>query len=719
MIKVFIIFIVIFCIVIFIFIKTRHPQQLQQPQLPQPLTQLQLSQPLTQLQLSQPLTQLPTQQPQLPTQQPQLPSKTIDCAGVWENVGECTINRCDQQKNTIGLGKQKQKFVASTKSQNQGKPCPTTKEVDCSLNNYIGCTQCGGSNGKRVTGASCDNIKKCDGLIGIGERIDKWSVSSNNALPYCVIPKDSKVTCYESWPNCDCSYDISSNTYCNESNTVCEGNTSTCTVNFTKTKELPGGICKKPEPKHYNVNLDKCNCTVTRKEENWVYTNPRCDPSNRTTFIADNRTRLITITKTGGNKSCTFPKLSNETILDTTANKVKGKINPNGNLQFGSTNDFTGATFQTVQTENSISFPDNPKCKCEGTYGNWKDWENWTDNSACPNPTDYSNPRAFYITQNRIRKRPFNISNANNLYANYSCPQAEESNTTQKETRDFTCRRHCSGTWSNWTDCIAGCPGNASAANRGISTLTSSGQQPTHSRTFRISENKSALGLGNVCTDIDEQVLRDGYVQTDNCDAEAKCPINCQGTWDANWSACKIGDSNSNAITCAASNVETSGTKYGNKYKHLNNPIGPFNGGDECETEPKSQSCSVSCDVDCKFDWDANWSGCTAPACGPSDTETETSKKGTEYKNFIKRSDKINNGADCPKEPKTQECIKPCVINCKGGYGKCDICTGFSGRGCGGFNKKYTRTDEGTHGTGCPATGSTTSCTYVAGVGYT
>jgi hypothetical protein len=223
MIEFVIIFFVLFFIVAIIFIQAlAKPQQQQQQQLQEQIQKL-LQQ--TRLQPQQP------QQPQFQTQQ------QIDCVGVWEDVGECTINRCDPIRNTIGLGKQKRKFVASTQSQNQGKPCPgTIEEVDCSLNNYIGCTQCGGSDGERVTGASCDNIKRCDGLIGIGERIDKWSVSSYNTLPYCVMPKDSKVTCMKPWPYCDCTYNISDKSNCNETNTVCEGSTSTCAVNFTKIK---------------------------------------------------------------------------------------------------------------------------------------------------------------------------------------------------------------------------------------------------------------------------------------------------------------------------------------------------------------------------------------------------------------------------------------------------------------------------------------------------
>ena len=295
----------------------------------------------------------------------------INCVGAWRDVGTCTIDRCDPTKNTIGLGKQKQEFVASITSKNQGNPCPgPTRVVDCSLNNYIECTQCGGSNGARVIGATCDNIKTCDGKTGIGERIDKWSVSSYNALPYCVMPQDSKVTCRTAgdWSNCMCSYDISSNSFCNETNTVCQGTGSECTVNYTKREPLPQpnnapGICTEPVPKHYNVNLDKCGCTVTRTYGDWIYTNPRCDPSNRTTLIDTSRSRPITITKTGGNKACVFQKISNnETILDPVANNVKGKINPNGSLQFGATNDFNGATLHTVETENNISFADNINC---------------------------------------------------------------------------------------------------------------------------------------------------------------------------------------------------------------------------------------------------------------------------------------------------------------------------------------------------------------------
>ena len=536
----------------------------------------------------------------------------IDCAGAWRNVGECKIDRCDPNQNTRGLGIQEQEFVPSTNSQNQGRPCPRSQEIDCSLNNYIGCTQCGGRDGKRVNGASCENIKRCEGLIGIGERIDKWSVSSYNTLPYCIMPPDSKVTCYEAWPYCDCDYEISSNNYCNETNTVCEGNSSICTVDYTKRESLLGGVCTKPEPKHFNVNLDKCSCTVTRIPGDWIYTKPSCDPSNPTTFIANKRSRPITITKTGGNKACTFPKLNNnETILDTSENTVKGKINPSGTLQFGSTNDFIGATFQTVETDNAISFPNDDKCKCQGTYGEWGDWENWTNNSACPNPTDYrASDSTFTITQNRIRKRTFNISNIDNLSTNYSCPEAAVSNTIETQKQNFTCPRDCSGNWTIWGDCNTGCPGNATLANKGISTKTIEGGQATQTRTFLISKNKTPLGTGSACS------FTHGQVQSQNCNTETNCPIDCSVTW-SNWDECS-------APACRPSNTETERTKSGTKYRYLTDAIGPFNGGKACQTI-ETETCTRTCPIDCSGGTLSSiWTNINNPLCDINNSSNHT-----------------------------------------------------------------------------------------------
>jgi hypothetical protein len=479
----------------------------------------------------------------------------VDCVGTWRDMGYCKIDRCDPSKNTVGLGKQRQEFVVQTYSQNEGKPCPgPTREIDCSLNNYEDCVTC---KGQREIGASCENIKTCDGLIGIGERIDKWSSGSLTVLPYCVMPADSKVSCRTAgkWPSCECTYDISSNTFCNENNTVCTSpSSSICTVNFTKTNQLPGGICTEQEPRHNNVNVDKCVCTVTRTYANfgnWQYTNPRCDPSNRTTLIADSRsrTRTITITKTGGNKACIIHKLPNETILDTPANVGKGTFR-NNILQFGSTNDSNGSTFQTVETEieNNVSLPDNASCKCQGTYSRWGTWAGWTNNSACPSATDYNAAEsAFTITQNRSRTRTFTISNTASLLTNSSCPEAAPANLTETERQNFTCPRHCNGTWNGWGSCNNACPGNATAANNRISSKNSTGGQATRTRTFKVTTNRHQLGTGTGCP----------ADQTENC--SRPCPVgSCPSGYTMGSSNC--------TQNCPSNYVNSSGACLGVDY---------------------------------------------------------------------------------------------------------------------------------------------------------
>ena len=573
----------------------------------------------------------------------------VDCVGAWKDVGTCMVNKCDPSNNTVGLGKQRQEFVVQTYAQNEGKPCPgLTREVDCSLNNHIGCTQCGGIYGDRVPGASCDNINTCDGLIGIGERIDKWNVSSYAVLPNCIMPQDSKVTCRTAgeWPYCKCSYDISSNTYCNESNTVCtSANTNTCTVNYTERVQLPGGVCTEPKPKHYNVNLDKCKCTVTRKEEGWIYTNPRCDPSNRTTFIADARSRKVTITKTEGNKACTFPKLLNETILDTSENNVKGKLNPNGELQFGSTNDFNDATFQTVETEN-VNFPDNINCKCEGGPTNsdasYSEWGAW--NNVCPVATNTTLPdSAFTILRTRTRT----YKKTKQELTDGSCSQSADAFTKQTET--VNCPRNCVGKWSDWGPCNTACPGNA-ASNNGTSTQTSGGGQATQTATYTIST--TALGTGDICSN------QNGDTKRQPCNTGVACIVNCiGGTW-TDWTPCT-------ALVCGPSSTETVGTKTGTQNRSWTGAIGPFNNGAACPAQ-QSQACSNTCKIDCKGGTWTPWTGCTAPSCGPSSTETVGTKTGTEYRSWTGATAEINNGAACPA-PQSQTCSNTCKIDCKGG----------------------------------------------------
>lgn len=635
----------------------------------------------------------------------------IDCVGAWKNVGSCKIDRCDLTNNTVGLGKQTQEFVVSTQSKNQGKPCPgPTREIDCSFENYIECTQCGGENGMRVPGATCDNITTCEDLIGIGERIDKWYATSYNVLPGCITPPDIKVKCNTAgeWPNCNCKYSVQDESFCNETNTVCKGIGSECIVDYTVRESLPQpnnapGICTDQlRNKFYNVNLDKCRCTVKRELGNWIYTNPRC---NRTTFIADKRSRSITIEKTGGNKACTFSKLSNnEKILDTDENNKKGQmyvetLTNTETLQFGAENDLIGSTFQTIETEDNINLPDNINCKCQGTYEDWDvEWSEWTNDRNCPSRTDYNiGDSAFNITQSRTKNRTFKISNSGSLFSNYSCPEAEIINTRKIETKNYTCPRDCFGDWNEWSGCNTACPGNA-LTNNGTSTKTSSGGQARRTRTYKIDAGKTALGDGNKCS----KAIGDSEPQ--DCNTGVACVVNCTGgNWD-NTTPCT-------APACNPSSTETQSTKSSSQRRNWVGAIGPFNNGTPCPASV-TDTCSRTCPIDCKGEWDANYTGCTAIACNPASTETLRVKKGTAYKYFRKKpnGDPINNGAACPSPDfLTQECYNYCDVDCAGGWGDGNNVLGLG-------HRRYTRRPDSNVGN-CPADGHEEPVNGPAGTG--
>jgi len=163
----------------------------------------------------------------------------------------------------------------------------------------------------------------------------------------------------DNFSSCNCRY-IPENTppVCNEINTVCDNKNSTCVYNYTLMPQLEGGICIPPsEYPKITTNDGNCNCIVDRLLGEWQYTDPDCDNSNLTTFIAKNRSREITITKPfKGYKGCSFRRWNNEEIID--ADKNKAFINSNQDFQFRSDN----STFKTIQTETNISFPNHRIC---------------------------------------------------------------------------------------------------------------------------------------------------------------------------------------------------------------------------------------------------------------------------------------------------------------------------------------------------------------------
>jgi hypothetical protein len=124
--------------------------------------------------------------------------------------------------------------------------------------------------------------------------------------------------------------------FCNETNTFCEGDSSECTLPFTKTNELPGGICPAPNNIIRNPQEPLCTCRVERRLGS-------CDIGTRT--------RTITITKTGGYKKCKVIPVPNERLLENTT----GILNVGGYFRFKPEVDVPGGTFQTVQIDNNCN----------------------------------------------------------------------------------------------------------------------------------------------------------------------------------------------------------------------------------------------------------------------------------------------------------------------------------------------------------------------------
>jgi hypothetical protein len=265
--------------------------------------------------------------------------------------------------------------------------------------------------------------------MGIGEREDTWSANSLLVLPNCAMPANKYVVCTENnFPACTCSYVYDHPRYadCKENNIVCEGDTGVCTTNYTKTDELPGGIC--PAPNNIIRNLDEplCTCRIERRYGPWTFTTERCGGANNQIPIGT-RIRTITITKIGGNKRCKIRPEPNEQLLENTT----GVLNVGGYFQFKPEVDVRGGTFQTIQIENDFNNTDinDKSCVCEGT------WTKWRDITSCPDRNDYiKSDNAFKKTQRR------DISSNKKMYPNMICPSQE---------RELACPRDCSGSFVN------------------------------------------------------------------------------------------------------------------------------------------------------------------------------------------------------------------------------------------------------------------------------
>jgi len=272
----------------------------------------------------------------------------FDCVGSYDDWSECNIEKCDVSNNINGIGKKTRKYTVLFGPKNLGNPCPDSNvTAECMKENHEFCTQCKGVWSSLIS--DCQNVTKCDRSTGIGEKSQNYI--STNPLANCVLPETQKINCaVPNYSTCTCSYDISSNTNCNDNNTICEGGVSKCTLNYTKTQEITGGVCPDPNNIYKIVGDQRCNCIVERTFGNWDYTDEIC---NSTTYSA-NKSRIVRIRKKEGLKGCTFLKKENESIIDDT----KG-IFLNDKFQFDPDNDKLDATFDVKETNNIISYNDS------------------------------------------------------------------------------------------------------------------------------------------------------------------------------------------------------------------------------------------------------------------------------------------------------------------------------------------------------------------------
>ena len=596
-------------------------QEIQQPSKIQ--TQLQ-----QQLLLSE---QLLTQQKELLTERQQKELEPVDCVGYYENIGEgnCVIDRCDPSNNIVGLGKKKQRFNITTQPKNLGVQCPEREiEVDCSKNAYSECVKCNMNNGGYYTTSEC-NITKClkDTDTGLGTKFHTWiSPSLPVPLQNCIMPKEELLSCaFDKFSNCNCQYTYDIPKICNIKNTVCDNKNSSCSFDYTKILPLEDGICTtKFEYPKITTNDGNCNCIVDRTFGEWEYTNERCDPDNRSTLLASKRSRQIKITKPNESyEGCSFAPLKNEVILET--DRDKAFLNSNEDFQFRP----KVSTFNTVQTETNIIFPDSQKCKCEGSdtslntsYTEWGQWD-----KACPSRTDYTkSDRDFTISRTRTR-----AYKTNTKLTNESCYQSNKIYTQQTED-NILCPRDCSGNYNNeYSECknIFGLPIDCTINTTGY-------ESGVKIKSFNIF--KSDLNSGVECKrDIPQSCVQE-------------CPVDCVGNYiDAGEGTCVVD-------RCDATN-NIIGKGY--KKKIFDTVIYPQHLGDGCPDLEKYEECSVYGHSDCIKCNATNGGGhyitgeCNITSCLP----------GTEIGIGTKNHEWIAESLPVPLE----NCIMPQIepLNCK------------------------------------------------------
>ena len=178
--------------------------------------------------------------------------------------------------------------------------------------------------------------------------------------------------------------------------------------------------------------------------------------------------------------------------------------------------------------------------------------------------------------------------------------------------------------------------------------------------------------------------------------AAAAAVLPCQGSWDANWTAC--------SKPCGG----------GTKMKYWNTTQEPQNGGTACPSQDykevpcNTQMCQAdidaaaqaqaqaqaALDINCLGSWDANWGACSK-TCGG----------GTQTKNWTTTTEPQNAGTACPSPTtKSQPCnTQACPVNCVGSW---DANWGACSQSCGGGTqtKNWTTTTPSSGGgTACPS----------------
>ena len=614
----------------------------------------------------------------------------IDCrGGIWSQYSECSSNGAILTCGATNIERQASKSGTKTRvwengiRAGTGSACPIeapqacTKEcnIDCYGGNYeTNWSDCSSNGSTLICGISSveTQAKK------IGKQVKNWvggiqsgtgtacAVQNRTQIQDCSL--NCAIDCFggtwSNWTGCTAPACIASNIETQSTKTGIEYKYLT-----GERVEINNGSCTRQQQQACTRSCP-IDCTVTRLPDEWININPRCDPNpnNATTLIADKRTRTVTITKSGGSTSCTFPKLQNETILlDTVDNRGKGIMNGD-RLQFGTSN-----TFKIEETENNaISLPNHARCRCRGgatnldsSYEIWGQWD-----KTCPLSTDARPISDFRIS--RTRTRTYKKTNQDSLLANHSCPEAALDFTRFNET--VSCPKDCSG--GNLQQDWGVCTGTEYACGP-----ASTERQPIRygKQVKNWVDGTDASNNGITCAS--KKVERD---------CSQNCTIDCyDGTYDTNFSACS-----GISYACGPATTERQPIRYGKKVKNYRNGTEAVNNGITCAQKKIEEDCSQNCVINCYGNWN-QWTPCsgTAYACGPASSERTRTRTGSRTRTY--NGTVANNGLQCPaQQTETETCINNCPIDCT--TGSWDAYTSCSAEACGPSSSERTPRKSGT-----------------------